>query len=96
MNKELFKQYADVKNEIKRLSDIAKGIELQVREEMIKEDKTKAEAEFGTFSLVTRKKYTYTDKVKEAEKSVKEMKKEEEKSGLATVEESQSITFRAK
>ncbi len=96
MKKELFKEYADVKNEIKVLTAKAKEIEESVTGEMNKEEVDKVESDFGTFYFTTRKKWTYSDAVTSVEKTVKETKKKEEEDGTATAEETKSLTFRGK
>lgn len=94
MNKELFREYAEVKGQIKLLSEKAKELEEKVSEEMRSNEAEKVESDFGKFFFVTRKKWTYSENVKLAEDNVKDLKKKEESSGEAMCEEVKSLTFR--
>lgn len=96
MNKEIFKQYADIKNEIKSLSEKAEEIEKQVSEEMMKEEVEEVKSDFGTFFFTARKTWTYPDYVKIAEDATKAAKKQAETNGDAKFIEKKSLTYRSK
>ena len=96
MNKEIFKNYADIKNQIKELTEQAKQIEISVVEEMQKEEVEEVKSDFGTFFFTKRKTWKYPKAITEAENNIKIAKKEAEENGDATFEEKQSLTFRGK
>jgi hypothetical protein len=93
MKKEVFEEYAQVKGQIKELTATAKDLQKKVEQEMAKEDVDKVESDFGLFFYATRRKYMYSDKVKEAETKLRELKKKEEETADFT--ETRSITFKA-
>jgi hypothetical protein len=64
--------------------------------EMHKAGVEKEATDYGTASISRRKSYTYSDVVKKLEDKVKIKKDEEVKQGLATVKETEFITFRIK
>jgi len=86
MNK-LYKQYAEIKAEIKKLGNEAKEMEAKIFEDLSAVEGNKLITDFATFSLVYRPKWKYTDELLEKEKLVKDqikiMKKEEEVKGVA-------------
>lgn len=94
MDKDTFQQYAKIKKQIKELTQQAKELEPELTESMLEAGADKVKTEFGSFTIVVRKKYEYSDKVKELESSVKELKKVEEQSGIAEATESKSLMFR--
>lgn len=96
MKKELFREYATIKNKIKLLTEEAKSIETEVKGEMIKEDVEQVKSDFGTFSIVSRKSWTYSPKVIELEASLKKIKEVEVEEGVATSKISTSLMFRNK
>jgi len=96
MNKEIFERYATIKNKIKDLTEEAKLIEKEVQEEMVKEEADSIKSPIGTFSIVRRLRWIYSDKVKELEVKLKATKKIEEEDGTATSTESTGLMFRAR
>ena len=94
MNKELFKNYADIKNQIKELTVKAKEMEGVVTEEMNKNNVEEVKSDFGTFFFKTLKKWAYSEEVRDKEVEVKELKKKEEETNIAKFEESKSLSFR--
>ncbi len=100
MKKEKFKQYAEIKNKIKALTTEAKDIEKEVLSEMQEIEAKTVKSDFGTFSIVERKSWTYTDEVKELEMqnkvTITAIKKLEEEEGKATLKVSESLMFRGK
>lgn len=96
MKKELYKEYGELDLQIKKLQDRQKAIKSELEEDMKSQEVDKVQAEFGTFFLVTRKTWKYSDEVKAKETEVKVLKKTEEETGKAESTESTSLSFRAK
>lgn len=94
MNKELFKEYADIKNQIKDLTTKSKEIEILVTKEMNKEEVEQVRSDFGTFYFISRKTWKYPKRILEMEINLKEEKKKVEEEGKATFEEKKSLAFR--
>jgi len=94
MEKETFKQYASIKNQIKELTAEAKELEPELTAEITKAGIDVVKTEFGTFSITKRKTWTYSGDVTELEDKVKIQKKEEEEKGVATFEEKTGLMFR--
>jgi len=67
MEKGIFKQYSDIKNELKDLTARAKVIETQVFDEMTMNEADTVKSDFGTFSITTRKSWTYSEKLADRE-----------------------------
>ncbi len=95
MNKELLKEYAETKNQIKELTSKAKEMEVEVLAEVVSTTKElemdNLKTDYGTFSLTERKSYTYSEDYTKRESEIaleivpiqEEMKPFEEKiSGL--------------
>lgn len=76
MNKELLKEYAEVKGQIKELTAKAKGMEVEVITETKKIitdlGSANLKTDVGTFSLTESKSYTYSEDYKTAEVKVAE------------------------
>jgi len=96
MNKELFKNYAYVKDQIKVLTAEAKELEPKVVEEMGKDELEEVKSDWGTFSFQTRDTYTYPEYVTKAEENFKELKKKAESNGDATSVAKKSLRFTSK
>ena len=96
MKKEIFKEYSDIKNKIKLLTDKAKSIEVQVKNEMEEQNVDQVKSDFGIFSFIKRKKWTYSENVAKKENEFKELKKQEESDGTATFEEIKGLMYRGK
>lgn len=94
MNKQNFIKYAEVKKEIARLTNDAKDLELLLRKEVEEAGADKVEvAEVGSFSLVSRKTWKYSEEVEKREKIIKTLKQAEEVNGDATFTETKSLRF---
>ena len=85
----VFEQYAALQRQIKGLQAQSDALKSEVIASM--PDKRYTAPDGSQFSLSTRKKWTYTTAVIEAEEMLKGMKKAEEKSGAAKYEESAPI-----
>ena len=96
MNTETIKKYESIKLEIKALEAQADILEPEVKEMLANCGADQIETDKGKFYFTTRKSWKYTDAVKSKEVEVKELKKKEEELGVATFEESKSLTYRAK
>jgi predicted phage-related endonuclease len=97
MNKETFIQYAEIKAEMKELTERMREIEAEVKKEMAKEGVDKVKSDFGTFSLRTNITYTFSEKVDNLKEKLDRAKEKEVMSGVATIKtQSESLTFRAK
>lgn len=95
MKKENFQTYADLKNKIKELSQQAEIIEGEILQEITEAGVEKVESGFGTFSLMKRKTWKYSEDIKTLEEGMKKNKKMEEENGTATFEEKTSLRFQA-
>lgn len=87
-------QLASIALDKKELANKEEVIKDALLAEMHKENVTKVPSEIGTASITTRKSYTFTDAVKKLDEKLKIKKDEEIKKGLATITESQFVTFR--
>lgn len=96
MNTETLKKYEAIKLEIKALEEQLDAIAPEVTDMLANCGADQIETDKGKFYFTTRKTYKYTDAVKAKEVEVKELKKTEEETGVATVAESKSLTYRAK
>lgn len=95
--KATLKQYASLKAQIAQLEDQVDMLKPEVEVIIVEINPTDniVEAEWGTFSLVPKRKYTYTEDTQNAEKLLKERKKEEEATGAATYEVQPYVLFKA-
>jgi predicted phage-related endonuclease len=89
-----YEKYADVKKQIKELTNQAKELENEIKEEMKIHELDKIKSDWGTFSLSVRKTWTYSPAVDEIKKNLKEMQFEETENGKATCNEKEVLTFR--
>lgn len=95
MNKDTFKHLADLMQKKDTLESEIQVARQAVEEEMRKAEADKVESEFGNFSFVVRKKWTYSTQITTQEAKLKELKKAEELGGTATCEELKFLTFRS-
>lgn len=93
-DKDLYTQYAMMKNAYKILSDRIDELSEIIVEEMRREGSIKKEFDYGKFSLSKRTKWTYSEEVEKLNISLKETKKKEEDEGIATREETEYLNFR--
>lgn len=74
MNKELLKEYATVKTQIKELTSKAKEMEPEVLTEVMSSTKElemdNLKTDYGTFSLTSKKSYTYSEDYTKKESEV--------------------------
>lgn len=85
MNK--YKLYADLKAQIKQLSEQAKEIEQEIFAEVSSIAGSKLETEHATFSVMHRPKWKYSDELMDKEAmaklKIKQLKAQEERDGKA-------------
>ena len=91
-----YKEYAELTAQIKVLNDKQKELKDVIKEDLDKREANQMKADFGTFSLVERKTWKYTDVIKDKTKDLAQAKKLEEENGLAEHTTSKTIMFRGK
>ena len=95
INKEKFARYAELKNKIKELEAEVDMLAPEILEMVFSTDQKKIEADFGTFTMSSRKTYKYTEPTIALAEKLKIAQQEEVATGKATVTESRFITFKA-
>lgn len=93
MNITNYERLLQINNEIKILELEKKTILDEVQSNMIENEVKTIKTDFGTFSIVERKTYRYSDDIKHRESEIKEMKKQEEENGKAESSISFSMRF---
>ena len=91
---EIYKQYAELVAQANMLEYQITELKAKIVEDMKSRDTKSEKHEYGTFTMTSRKKVSYTYKIKELENSVKIAKIEEEEKGLATIETTEFLTFK--
>ncbi len=92
----IFNDYANLKNQIKKLSIEVKEIEERVKKEMLDSEMKMVKLENGTLSLYKRKEYEYSDEVAKLNEQLKDLKAKEESEGIARVFEIETLRYSAK
>jgi hypothetical protein len=92
---EIYKQYAELVQASKAIETQLDELKAKIVEDMKTREVKSDKQEFGTFTLASRKKVSYSDNIKELENSVKLAKIEEEEQGIATIEQTEFLTFKA-
>lgn len=84
--KETLQKYANLKAQIKLLTAEMDGLKETVSGIVTELNPTDGivETEFGTFTMVPKRKYTYSEETVSLEEKVKELKADEEATGVAT------------
>lgn len=95
MEKELLKNYAELKAQIKELEANAKAIQPLILKSMQDNDLDEVTTAEGKFSLSSRRKYTYPAELADRELALKEDKKTAEQVGEAKYEETFFVTYKA-
>lgn len=98
-NKELLERAAEIKIKIKALTEEYKENEEQIINAVLElnpDDRKVDVGDMGRFSVSMRKEWEYSDKVVDLTAELKELKAEEEATGIATYTESPSIKFTTK
>jgi len=91
---DLYQQYAMMKNAIKVLDERVEELSEMIVGEMETTGVVKQTFDFGTFTQSERKTWKYTEQVETLNQKLKETKKKEEESGVATFETKKSLLFR--
>ena len=91
----MYEQYAKIKKEIEVLETIADDLKKKIVADMKERNMPKQQEAYGSFTLVKKAKYIYSDEVKKIEDIVKMAKIEEEEKGIAQIEETEYLTFKA-
>lgn len=93
MNKSLYEKYIEIDALYQKIEADRESIRGQILDALVKNDLERDETAYGIFSVASKKKWTYTDRVKELEEKVKLQKVKEEKHGDATVEIGHYLKF---
>ena len=93
MNKEIYQQYAKIKNQIKALEAEAKELEPQIVEDMGEEKSISTT--IGSFYITKRKSWTYSQALNELASGLRIKQIMEQSNGTAKSKESQSLIFKA-
>lgn len=98
MNKDLLIEYAELKKQEKEISAKIDEFKPKVMEMLLEvgidEEHPVELADVGTFSLGKRRKYVYSDRVQSLEKTIKEEKEREERTGEAQYNETTYTIFK--
>ena len=81
----IFKQYAEYSQKIKELEQLKEDLKPQILEAIDDAPDHFMNTEFGYFSAMERKSYTYSDSITSLEAEIKKVKKQEEADGTATI-----------
>ncbi len=102
MEEKIFTQYIQIQTQIRELEEQKKELSEKCFQEMKASELHQVKNPLGTFSIMERKSWTYSKKIKSDEalitsqiKVLKELKTQEEESGVATAEVSESLRFQA-
>lgn len=100
MNKKTLQRYADIKKTIKALEEEAKALEPVILDDLDTIGTKTLKLSYGVFSLVTRKRWTYSKELQGWEERSKVVltskKREEEEDGTAKYVEVKGVTFNQK
>lgn len=89
-------EYANLKLQIANLEQKVEDMkpEIVAAVEQLNPEDHVVETDYGVFSMVAKRKYTYPEEIVAAEASVKELKKEAEAKGTATYVENPYLLFK--
>jgi len=94
---DIYAEYASLKvaeSEIKtQLESLAQIIK---KDMVLQQKKNKVKTKYGTFSIMNKKSWEYTESVKYVEDSISDLKKSERQKGLATCKTNPILTFKKK
>ena len=96
MNKQILAEYHLLDQEIKGLEAKKDELRKEILSNMQMEGTDKIAEDFGTFSKMVIKRFTYSDNVKQAEENIKIMKKVEEEQGFAKNASYETLRFTSK
>lgn len=92
-DKAKLEKYADLKNSIKRLEEEAALLQPEIMAEM--GDAQEISTEFGTFTVASRRKWTYPESVEKSREELKKAELEAQQTGYATYDEKPYLVFKA-
>lgn len=95
MRHTLYKDYAEVKFQIKLLEEQKNLLQKDILEDLHKDGVDKFEGEIGKFTICSKKSWKYSKKITKLEDDLKIKKTEEQEKGIAKVEESEYLLFKA-
>lgn len=95
MQKDIFKKYADIRLELAALEEQESLLKGEILQSLEDKGKDKEETDFGTFSVRSKKTWTYSKKVQKMQDDLKIQKYTEEQKGVATAEEKSYLAFSA-
>jgi len=90
----LLKDYAELQRTIKDMSERKTRLSKVIKAIMDEKGEEKHKTDFGTFTVLGRKYYTYSGKVKEIEADLRLAQADEIKSGKAKEKIIKTLTFR--
>jgi len=93
MNKDTMELYAKLEEEKRKIEERQAEIKEEALTFLKEAGSDKIESDFGSFTIVARKTWKYSEKIAELDKTLKTQKKTEETDGTATAEVKESITF---
>lgn len=96
LDKTLLQEYADLKVEEKRIKARIDELNPEIKQSIVDAGADKIDMEVGTFLLVIKKKWKYSEKVTTLDNQLKLFKSNEEADGTATFEEDSMLMFKAK
>ena len=88
------KEYALLKDEIKRLTGLTDELSKEILADMQTQRVQKISSPYGTYFTIARKTWIYPEDIKKKEEAVKQQKKKLEESGKLEYKESVSLSFR--
>lgn len=92
----LTQEYYELDSQIKSLEERKDKLRKEILFGMKEDGKDKLEEDFGKFSIMSVRRFSYTENVIKAQENVKIMKKAEESMGLATVKVFDTLRFTSK
>ena len=96
MNKKIFEQYAQLEQQRRAIEVVQKDLKAKMLDEMDSLNVDAVNIDLGSFNVVKRKEWTYSNKVIAQEEMLKIMKADEEADGSAEFEETKGIRFNPK
>ena len=96
MNKSTFIEYAELQSQIKELEIRKKNIAKKCINKLKKDGLQRLDDDLGVFSLMERKTYKYSDKIKKLEENIKIVKEVEQNEGIAKVTVFETLRFLSK
>lgn len=95
MTKELFEEYANLKEQEKEIEAKIDELKPKILSEMEAAETDKVETEQGNFTITKKKTWTFTEKVHAVELQLDSIKDQERADGSATFEEKPVLMFKA-